>query len=200
MNDLLLLKDDAMRNDVTARATTIAALGLLAVLDMRPAYAEEMTCVGMLMGVTVDNLRVPSGRTCTLDATRVKGTLKVERDAMLYARGVHVVGNVQAENARQVQRDGRFDGRRQHPDQAGRRGNDPPCPGDGRHPVRVQFGGAGRARQSSRRQPAGLPEQRGIRIANNVIDGDLQCKENVPAPAGGDNLVRGSKEDQCGRL
>jgi len=102
MNGWLLLKDDVMRNAVHARATTIAALGLLAVLNMRPAYAEETTCVGMLVGATVDNLRVPSGRTCTLDATRVKGTLKVERDAMLYARGVHVVGNVQAENARQV--------------------------------------------------------------------------------------------------
>ena len=47
---------------------------------------------------------MPSGRICTRDAIRVKGTLTVERDATLYARRVHVVGNVRAENARNDRR------------------------------------------------------------------------------------------------
>ena len=146
-----------MRYAVVARAMTLVALGLLASLDMGPAYAEETTCVGMLVGVTVDNLRVPSGRTCTLDATRVKGTLKVERDAVCpwsACRRQPAGGKCQA-----GQRDGRFDGRRRHPAQAGRCGDDTPCPGHGRHPVRVQLGGAGRTRQSSPWQPARFPEQ-----------------------------------------
>ncbi len=40
----------------------------------------------------------------------------------------------------------------------------------------------------------------GINIANNRVDGNLQCKENVPAPIGGGNTVQGNKEDQCKRL
>jgi hypothetical protein len=34
----------------------------------------------------------------------------------------------------------------------------------------------------------------------NVIDDNLRCKENVPAPTGGGNTVDGNKEDQCARL
>jgi hypothetical protein len=37
-------------------------------------------------------------------------------------------------------------------------------------------------------------------ISTNTINGNLQCKENSPAPAGGGNVVGGNKEDQCSRL
>jgi hypothetical protein len=37
-------------------------------------------------------------------------------------------------------------------------------------------------------------------ISQNRIDGNLQCKENNPAPTGGGNVVQGNKEDQCKRL
>ena len=37
-------------------------------------------------------------------------------------------------------------------------------------------------------------------IEGNVIDGNLQCKENRPAPTGGNNRVGGTKEDQCSSL
>jgi hypothetical protein len=40
----------------------------------------------------------------------------------------------------------------------------------------------------------------GVRLARNRIDGNLQCKENRPAPTGGGNVVQGNKEDQCARL
>lgn len=39
-----------------------------------------------------------------------------------------------------------------------------------------------------------------MKILANRIDGNLQCKENVPPPTGGDNIVQGSKEDQCATL
>jgi hypothetical protein len=39
-----------------------------------------------------------------------------------------------------------------------------------------------------------------ISIRSNRIDGNLQCKENQPAPTGGSNVVQGNKEDQCRRL
>ncbi|MDP9198386.1 MAG: hypothetical protein M3O07_04125 [Pseudomonadota bacterium] len=40
----------------------------------------------------------------------------------------------------------------------------------------------------------------GVLIADNVIDGNLQCKSNSPLPAGGNNRVQGNKEDQCATL
>ncbi|MDQ3780712.1 MAG: hypothetical protein M3354_09240, partial [Chloroflexota bacterium] len=45
-----------------------------------------------------------------------------------------------------------------------------------------------------------LSHRRGINIANNRVDGNLQCKENIPPPTGGGNTVQGNKEDQCKRL
>ena len=64
--------------------------------------ADERTCTGAVGAETVDNLRVPAGANCTLNATQVKGTVKVERAATLRATGVRVVGNVQGENAADV--------------------------------------------------------------------------------------------------
>jgi len=40
----------------------------------------------------------------------------------------------------------------------------------------------------------------GLSITENVIDGNLQCKENRPPPTGFGNVVEGNKEDQCKRL
>ena len=40
----------------------------------------------------------------------------------------------------------------------------------------------------------------GVEIRGNRIDGNLQCKENSPAPVGGNNRVGGNKEDQCRNL
>jgi hypothetical protein len=40
----------------------------------------------------------------------------------------------------------------------------------------------------------------GVLVRGNVIDGNLQCKGNRPAPTGGNNKVEGSKEDQCSSL
>lgn len=64
--------------------------------------AEETTCQGTLGAVTVDNLRVPIGQTCTLRGTKVQGTIKVESNARLNASRVRVIGNIQAENAANV--------------------------------------------------------------------------------------------------
>jgi hypothetical protein len=33
----------------------------------------------------------------------------------------------------------------------------------------------------------------GVSITRNVIDGNLQCKENRPPPTGGGNIVDGKK-------
>jgi hypothetical protein len=154
-----------------------------ALLTAAPALAEERTCRGSLGATTVDNLRVPSGATCTLTGTRVEGTVKVERGATLYASAIRVIGNVQAENARRV------------------------------NVVRSHIGGSVQIVQSRNgstlsklsrntfKQDVQYFENRGtIWITGNRINGNLQCKANNPRPKGGGNVVGGNKQDQCARL
>jgi hypothetical protein len=172
--------------------------GLAAVI-LLPAIlaAEERTCRGELGDVTVDNLRVPEGARCTLNRTQVKGTIKVEPRASLIARGVQVVGNVQAENARQVSLT-----------QSSRIGGS----------VQIKQGGSasvlnttvrGNIQYDANRSSLRLNDNRvggnvqvvgnhaRAEIYGNTIDGNLQCKENSPRPVGDNNRVRGNKEDQC---
>jgi hypothetical protein len=161
-----------------------------------PASAEERTCRGTIGAVVLDNLRVPQGATCTLNGTRLQGTIKVERGGTLKASTVRVNGNVQAENARSVTvLDSRVGGSIQLV-QGGtanlRRNvvsadilfddNSGVLAG-----VNNTIGGNLQAFQNTG----------GVTIASNRIDGNLQCKENSPRPTGGRNVVEGSKEDQC---
>ncbi len=161
---------------ITTTAVAVAALGVFAL----PAVAEERTCRGTIGKVTVDNLRVPQGATCTLNGTFVKGTVKVERDATLRATAIRVIGNIQAENHRHVSVAGgsRVDGSLQV----------------------KQGGGATVDRSIFGSDVQFFTNSGAIRITGNRIDGNLQCKENRPAPTGGANVVQGNKEDQCARL
>jgi hypothetical protein len=40
----------------------------------------------------------------------------------------------------------------------------------------------------------------GVTVSDNSVNGNLQCKENAPAPTGGNNVVQGNKDDQCSSL
>lgn len=81
------------------RTMTLAGLGVVlagTVMAAPAAHAGERTCRGSLGAMTVDNLRVPAGATCTLNGTTVKGTVKVEQGGRLTATSIRVVGNIQA--------------------------------------------------------------------------------------------------------
>jgi cytoskeletal protein CcmA (bactofilin family) len=80
----------------------IWAVGGALMMTAGPAWADETVCTGTIGAVTVDNLRVPDGAACQLNGTHVKGTVKVEGDAILRAYDVRVIGNLQAENSRKV--------------------------------------------------------------------------------------------------
>lgn len=162
--------------------------------------AEETACRGAIGATTVDNVRVPQNATCALNGTFVQGTVKVERGATLNASRVRVIGNVQGENARSV-----------NVTAGSRVGGS----------VQVKQGGAAKvldsfitadilydtnrsALEASRNRVGGsiqvFQNTGGVRIASNGVNGNLQCKENRPAPTGGGNVVQGNKEDQCARL
>ncbi|HEY9826550.1 MAG TPA: hypothetical protein V6D19_13990 [Stenomitos sp.] len=162
--------------------------------------AEEITCTGTLGAITVDNVKVPQGRSCTLNGTTVKGNVVVNTGAILKAVGAKVNGSIQAEGAAFVDV------------------NSNSVVGGN-----VQIVQGRRARVVSTRINADLlydsnsgalvannntiggnlqafQNTGGVTIRRNRINGNLQCKENNPAPIGGGNIVNGSKEDQCARL
>jgi hypothetical protein len=185
------------------RATWLVAVAAVAGAMLLPAgqaLAEERVCRGTIGAATVDNLRVPQGATCTLNRTYVKGTVKVERGATLKAFGIRVIGNVQAENARNVVvREGsRIGGSVQIVQGGAARILGNRINGD------ILFDDQGRALRANRNVVGGnlqaFQNTGGLEIRNNRIDGNLQCKENRPAPVGGGNIVQGNKEDQCRRL
>ena len=182
----------------TLRLIGVAALvrSLLAILPAT-AFAEERTCRGTIGARTMDNVRVPDGATCTLDGTTVKGTIKVETNAVLKANGVRVVGNVQGEDSRNiiVAASSRVGGSIQVVQSGRTTIVDSRVDGD----VLVDENDL---LQNIRRNTVGGSVQAfqntgGVQIYRNRINGNLQCKENRPRPTGGDNVVGGNKEDQC---
>ena len=161
------------------------------------AQAEERVCRGSLGARTVDNLRVPTGATCRLTGTYVKGTIKVQRGATLIAQSVRVVGNVQAEGARNVvvERRSRVGGSVQVVQ--GRRAivRGTRIIGDIQYDHNRGYLRANRNRVGGSIQVIG--NSGGAELFRNVVNGNLQCKENAPRPTGGGNVVGGNKEDQC---
>ena len=131
--------------------------------------------------------------------TTIQGTITVERNARLDASRVRVVGNVQAENHRFVSLTGSTVGGSVQFDQGGafKVANT-----DVEGSIQVTSNsGQSRLKANTVNQDVQVFSHRdGIAIVDNRIDGNLQCKENTPAPTGGGNRVQGNKEDQCKRL
>jgi hypothetical protein len=186
-----------MKKRLVAGVMALTGIGVVAAPT---AHAEETTCRGTLGVVTVDNVRVPQGATCTLNRTRVQGTVKVERNATLHALAVRVIGNVQGENAANVR-----------VLQGSSIGGSVQVVQGGASTVADSFVNGNILHDANRRAIAttrnrvggdvqAFQNTGGVSIANNRIDGNLQCKANQPAPTGGGNIVQGNKEDQCARL
>lgn len=181
-------------------AAMLALLTLSAVLAAAPAaLAKETRCVGTIGARTVDNLRVPQGRSCTLEGTCVQGAILVERDATLRATQVRVIGNVQAEGHRFVSLGNSVVGGSVQFDQGGAF-----RVGAARITGALQVvSNNGESRLNANTVNADIQvfsHTGGIAITDNRVDGNLQCKENAPRPTGGGNVVQGNKEDQCARL
>jgi hypothetical protein len=179
------------------RLVLAGVVTLAAAVVVSPAAAEERTCRGTLGAVTVDNLRVPQEATCRLNGTKVKGTIKVERKATLVARDVRVIGNVQAENARKVVVKGgsRVGGSVQVTQGRAASVLSSRITGDIQYDANTRYLKANGNNVGGSIQAVG--NSGGVEIFRNVVDGNLQCKENDPPPTGGSNRVGGNKEDQC---
>lgn len=176
---------------------TLAAFSLSTLFVAAPSVsAEEISCVGTLGPRTVDNVRVPQGKSCTLDGTQVQGNVVVERNASLTARQARINGSVQAEGHRQVVVNGSRVGGSLQFDQGGlyRVANTQVT---GSIQAKANDGDSRLRSNTVNADVQVFNHTGGIAIADNRIDGNLQCKENSPAPTGGGNVVQGNKEDQC---
>jgi hypothetical protein len=181
------------------RVGVIGVLGLVAVMLPQAALGEERSCRGTLGRVSLDNLRVPQGATCNLNGTRLKGTVIVQRGAVLIANGVRVNGNIQGENARNViVRRSRVGGSIQVKQGGGATVSGTRVTHD------IQFDANRRPTRAHRNRVGGsiqvVGNSGGVSLVRNVVNGNIDCKENRPAPTGGRNVVGESKTDQCSRL
>lgn len=184
---------------LTALAAVTVAAAVSAALPAT-AHAEERVCKGSIGAKTLDNVRVPSGATCRLTGTYVKGTITVQRGGTLVATRVRVVGNVQAEGARSVvvRGESRIGGSVQVKQGGRATVLDSRVNGDIQYDANSGLLVANENRVGGSIQVVG--NEGGARIFRNVVIGNLQCKENDPPPSGGGNRVGGSKEDQCRRF
>ena len=188
---------------ISLSAVFFLTMAVAAFAAFAPAVeAEERVCRGTMGATTVDNLKVPSGASCTLNGTKVKGTVKVESGATLTANGIRVVGNIQSEGFRSITvREGSTVGGSVQLEN-GRSG------GLGRV-ISTRINGdlqffSNEARMVARGNTIlanfqAVSNTGGLVIQNNRISENLQCKQNNPPPTGGGNAA-GDKEDQCARL
>lgn len=171
-----------------------------------PAHADDRRCSGTIGARSIDgNVIVPRGQTCRLNGTRVDDNVFVRANARLFARGVRIGGNIQAEDHQLVnvlrrKVDGRFV--RSHV------GSDVQLTSGRFSEIRhAVIGGNLQSKQNNRQQYAvanridgdlqAFSNRGGYHIDRNVIHGNLQCKSNSPRPTGDHNRVQGNKEDQC---
>lgn len=180
---------------------SLIALSLASSFSYAPiSQAEEVTCQGNLGAITVDNVKVPQGKTCILNGTKVKGNIVVNTNATLRAKAVRVNGNIQAEGASYVEvlSNSMVGGSIQV-----KQGQRARLVGNKINGSIQLESNRGTLVSSSNTVGADLQAFQntgGVSLSRNRINGNMQCKENRPAPVGSGNIVQGSKEDQCSRL
>jgi hypothetical protein len=200
------------RREVLRRFIAVAFASVLAVAMMAPAaLAEETECRGAIGATTVDNLKVPQGASCTLNGTKVKGTITVESEAKLYAKGVRVIGSIQSDGFQTIIVRERFevDGSVQRSKVGGNVQLKNGLSGGIGRVMATRINGdlqfeANEAQIVARknaifRNLQVVQNTGGVEILGNTIAENLQCKENNPPPTGRGNKA-GDKEDQCAAL
>jgi hypothetical protein len=181
-------------------ALTAIALTTTLTAYYYPDLARDINCEGTLGAISVGNVKVPFGKTCTLNATRVQGSITIEPNATLHANRVRVVGNIQAESASavKVSSGSAIVGGIQI-----KQGKQAKITGS-RIDGYLQFEANNRNLSVENNRIGGnrqAPNTQGeLAIAGGRIKGILQCKANHSALYGGGNISRGSTESQCAKL
>lgn len=188
---------------MTKQITNISAIAVLlgSYLALAPvSQAEERICRGTIGSITVDNLKVPDGASCSLNGTRIKGNIVVGSNSSLFATSIRVVGNIQAENATRVNVGGTSSVGGSIQVKQGRAASIIGATINGSLQMESNSGALSARGNKIGSDLQAFQNRGGVLIQSNRIGGNLQCKENRPVPTGGGNIVQGNKEDQCARL
>jgi hypothetical protein len=187
-----------------AEGTPVAALSLLPAPALPPAAgvpgSGTYECRNVRIGaVDIDTVSVPAGAVCVLDGTRLIGSILVNRGAVVDARNVRVLGNLQADGASDVVLAGSssINGSVQIKQGGSALVLDTRIGGDlqfftNRGALLAQGNRVGGSIQAE-------DNTGGLTLNDNVANGNLQCKQNQPAPTGSGNRAA-SIEDQCRNL
>jgi hypothetical protein len=158
------------------------------------------TCSNQSVGaIDADTVVVPNGARCSLDGTRLIGSLLVQSGAEVDARNVSVNGSLQAEGAARVVVGGssRFGGSVQIKQSGTALIEGAAVTGD------IQLDANSGLLWVSANRVGGnvqvIDNRGGALLYDNRITGNLQCKQNQPAPDGRGNTAA-LKEDQCAAL
>lgn len=189
-----------MKKILAISALSLAAASLLAPSVSAQTQPQNVVCNGTIGAVTVDNLEVLEFSSCVLNGTRVLGSISVKPQARLTADAVNVRGNVEATEAVSVVvRNSAIAGDLSAVQGGVARFLRNTVGGD--ILVDGQFGAVAVNGNRVGTGVAGNVEVYGnfggTQVFNNRVGGNLQCKENLPIPTGGNNVVVGNKEDQC---
>lgn len=164
---------------------------------INPPLSGNVTCNGLSLGaVLLDTVTVPAGASCTLDGTRLTGSLLAGAGAVVRASQARINGSVQADGAASVVLDsGSTVGGSVQIKQGGTATLAAiSVSGD------LQIDGlAGPAAASGNRIGGNLQaigNRGGLTLGANTVRGVLECKDNLPAPTGAGN-VASQKLDQC---
>jgi hypothetical protein len=84
-----------MLKSIASILTVVITTTLTIILPTAISLAAAITCKGTLTNITVQNIQVPSGYTCILKGTIVKGNIVVNNGATLKTMGIKVLGSIQ---------------------------------------------------------------------------------------------------------
>jgi hypothetical protein len=163
----------------------------------RDSRVQDETCVESLNAVTVDDLIVLAGTTCTLYGTRIEGNISVMENASLFANGITVDGNIQAEySAEIIIRADSYVGGNIQVEESGslliETANI-----EGNLEANDNYGEQIYANNYIKGDLQVFNNKGGVSILDNTIMGDLECEGNDPNPTFSNNVVQGDREGQC---
>jgi hypothetical protein len=184
----------ALASDARVAGFTV---DLGALVPASSGLSGNVTCDNLAIGAArLDTVVVPPGAACLLEGTALIGSILVSRDATLVARGVRLNGNVQAEGAAFVgiESGSSIGGSVQVKQGAAASVIGARITGDLQ--VDAQSGVVDLRANTIGGSLQAVGNVGGLLIQDNTMRGNLQCKENLPAPVVGGN-VAASIEDQC---
>jgi predicted acyltransferase (DUF342 family) len=168
-----------------------------ALVPAATGLSGNVTCDNLAIGAArLDTVIVPPGAACLLEGTALIGSILVSRDATLVARAVRLNGNVQAEGAAfvGVEAGSSVGGSVQIEQGAAASVSGARITGDLQ--VDAQSGVVDLRGNAIGGSLQAVGNRGGLLIQDNTMRGNLQCKENAPAPVVGGNAAA-SIEDQC---